>query len=144
MLLCENYANREDSVVIVRVFSLAPPATTLAPPARAGVVPEAKRSGRAGVPKQSSGRRVDCFFGKNALLAMRARFGCGWRPRYILTYTNVHLLSIASACQELQKDPSDNRLRGVLKEALPDRPNVQCALNKIFHRQLPSSVWKYK
>ena len=38
---------------------------------------------------------------------------------YALAYANVHRLSIASACQELQGAPSGNRLREVLVEALP-------------------------
>lgn len=63
---------------------------------------------------------------------------------YVLAYANVHRLSIASACQELQDAPSGNRLREVLTEALPDRPSLQCALNRIFHQQLHPSVWKCK
>ena len=44
---------------------------------------------------------------------------------YALAYANVHRLSIASACQELQAAPSGNRLREVLVEALPDRTGLQ-------------------
>ena len=44
---------------------------------------------------------------------------------YALAYANVHRLSIASTCQELQDAPSGNRLREVLVEALPDRAGVQ-------------------
>jgi hypothetical protein len=61
---------------------------------------------------------------------------------YVLTYANVHRLSIESACQELQEAPSGNRLREVLVEALPDRAGVQRALNQMFRQQLHPSVWK--
>ena len=61
-----------------------------------------------------------------------------------LAYANVHRLSIESACQELQDAPSGNRLREVLAEALPDRTEMQRALNRIFRQQLPPSVWKCK
>ena len=63
---------------------------------------------------------------------------------YALAYANVHRLSIASTCQELQEAPSGNRLREVLVEALPDRAGVQCALNRMFHRQLHPSLLKGK
>ncbi|MCJ7432213.1 MAG: transposase [Anaerolineales bacterium] len=63
---------------------------------------------------------------------------------YVLAYANVHRLSIASACQELQEAPSGNRLREVLAEALSDRTGVQRALNRMFHQQLHPSVWKGK
>ena len=63
---------------------------------------------------------------------------------YALAYANVHRLSIASACQELQGAPSGNRLREVLAEALPDRTSLQRALNRMFHQQLHPSVWKCK
>jgi putative transposase len=63
---------------------------------------------------------------------------------YVLTYANVHRLSIASACQELQEAPSGNRLREVLVAALSDRTGVQCALNRMFHQQLHPSIWKNK
>lgn len=52
---------------------------------------------------------------------------------YALAYANVHRLSIASSCQELQDAPSGNLLREVLVEALPDWAGVQCALNRMFH-----------
>jgi putative transposase len=61
---------------------------------------------------------------------------------YALAYANVHRLSIQSACQQLQEAPSGNRLREVLVEALPDRAGVQCAVNKIFRKQLHPSLWK--
>ncbi len=61
-----------------------------------------------------------------------------------LAYANVHRLSIASACQELQDAPSGNRLREVLVEALPDRADLQCALNEMFHQQLHPSLLKGK
>ncbi len=63
---------------------------------------------------------------------------------YVLTYANIHRLSIESACQELEKAPSGNRLREVLVEALPDRTDLQRALNRIFRQQLHPSVWKCK
>ena len=61
---------------------------------------------------------------------------------YALAYANVHRLSIASACQELQDAPSGNRLREVLVEALPDRAGLQHALNRTFHQQLHPSLLK--
>ena len=63
---------------------------------------------------------------------------------YALAYANVHRLSIASACQELQEAPSGNRLREVLVEALPDRAGVQRALNRMFRQQLHPSLLKGK
>ncbi len=63
---------------------------------------------------------------------------------HALAYANVHRLSIASACQELQEAPSGNRLREVLVDALPDRAGLQCALNKMFHQQLHPSLLKGK
>lgn len=63
---------------------------------------------------------------------------------YALGYANVHRLSIESACQELQDAPSGNRLREVLVEALPDRTDLQRALNRMFHQQVHPSVWKCK
>lgn len=63
---------------------------------------------------------------------------------YALAYANVHRLSIASACQELQDAPSGNRLREVLAEALPDRTEMQRALNRMFRQRtaecLPESA----
>jgi len=61
---------------------------------------------------------------------------------YALAYANVHRLSIASACQELQDAPSGNRLREVLVEALPDRADLQRALNRMLHQQLHPSLLK--
>ena len=63
---------------------------------------------------------------------------------YALGYANVHRLSIASACQELQDAPSGNRLREVLVEALPSRAGTQRALNRMFHQQLHPSLLKGK
>ena len=63
---------------------------------------------------------------------------------YALGYANVHRLSIASACQELQNAPSGNRLREVLVEALPSRAGTQRALNRMFHQQLHPSLLKGK
>jgi len=63
---------------------------------------------------------------------------------YVLAYANVHRLSIASVCQELQEAPSGNRLREVLVEALPDRAGMQRILNRIFRQQVHPSVWKCK
>lgn len=63
---------------------------------------------------------------------------------YALGYANVHRLSIASACQELQGAPSGNRLREVLLGSLPDRAGMQSMLNRMFRQQLHPSVWKCK
>jgi hypothetical protein len=63
---------------------------------------------------------------------------------YALAYANVHRLSLASACQELQDAPSGNRLREVLVEALSDRACLQRALNRIFRQQLHPSLMKGK
>ena len=63
---------------------------------------------------------------------------------YALAYANVHRLSIASACQELQDAPSGNRLREVLAEALPKQADVQRALNRMFRQQLHPSLLKGK
>jgi hypothetical protein len=63
---------------------------------------------------------------------------------YALGYANVHRLSIASACQELQDTPSGNRPREVLVKALPDRAGMQRALNRIFQQQLHPSLLKGK
>jgi len=63
---------------------------------------------------------------------------------YALAYANVHRLSIASACQELQGAPSGNRLREVLVEALPNRMGMQRALNRMFRQQLHPSLMKGK
>ncbi|MDL1920050.1 transposase, partial [Chloroflexi bacterium CFX5] len=60
------------------------------------------------------------------------------------TYASVHRLSIESACLELQKAPSGNRLREVLVQAVPDRVGMQRRLNRIFRQQLHPSVWKCK
>lgn len=62
----------------------------------------------------------------------------------VLAYANLHRLSIESTCQELEEAPSGNRLREVLAEALPDRTDLQRALNRMFHRQLHPSVWNCK
>ena len=63
---------------------------------------------------------------------------------YVLAYANIHRLSIESTCQELEEAPSGNRLREVLTEALPDRTDMQRALNRMFRQQLHPSVWKCK
>lgn len=63
---------------------------------------------------------------------------------YVLAYANIHRLSIESTCQELAEAPSGNRLREVLAAALPDRTDMQRALNRIFRQQLHPSVWKCK
>jgi len=63
---------------------------------------------------------------------------------YALAYANVHRLSIESACLELAGAPSGNRLREVLVQALPDRPNLQRALNRMFRQQLHPSLLKGK
>jgi hypothetical protein len=63
---------------------------------------------------------------------------------YVLAYANLHRMSIESTCQELAEAPSGNRLREVLAEALPDRTDLQRALNRMFRQQLHPSVWKCK
>ena len=63
---------------------------------------------------------------------------------YALAYANVHRLSIEAACLELAGAPSGNRLREVLAEALPDRPTLQRALNRMFRQQLHPSLLKGK
>ena len=63
---------------------------------------------------------------------------------YALAYANLHRLSMESACQELQRAPSGNRLREVLVEALPDRTGMQRMLNRMFRQQLHPSLWKCK
>ena len=55
---------------------------------------------------------------------------------YVLAYANLHRVSIESAGQELEEAPSGNRVREVLAEALPDRTDMQPALNRIFRQQL--------
>lgn len=63
---------------------------------------------------------------------------------YALAYANVQRLSIEAACLELAGAPSGNRLREVLAEALPDRPCLQRALNRMFRQQLHPSLLKGK
>lgn len=63
---------------------------------------------------------------------------------YALAYASVHCTSIEAACQELQGAPSGNRLREVLVTALPERVQLQRALNRILHQQLPRSLLKGK
>ncbi len=60
---------------------------------------------------------------------------------YALADANVQRLSMESACQELQKAPSGNRLREVLVEALPDRTGRQRMLNRMFRPQLHPRSW---
>jgi len=63
---------------------------------------------------------------------------------YALAYANINRISIASACQELEAAPSGNRLREVLVAALPERGEVQEALNRMFRQQLHPSLLKGK
>jgi hypothetical protein len=63
---------------------------------------------------------------------------------YALAYANVNRMSIASSCQELEAAPSGNRLREVLVAALPERGEVQKALNRMFRQQLHPSLLKGK
>ena len=82
--------------------------------------------------------------GKNLPLALKNTRITTEDILYALGYANVHRLSIASACQELQGAPSGNRLREVLVDALPDRTGMQNLLNRMFRQQLHPSVWKCK
>jgi hypothetical protein len=63
---------------------------------------------------------------------------------FILSFACVHRTSLESACTELASAPSSNRLREVLIQALPKRPQLQRALNTILRQQLPRILLKGK
>jgi putative transposase len=63
---------------------------------------------------------------------------------HVLAYAAVHQTSPEAACQVLADAPSGNRLREVLKAALPDRAVLQRQLNTLLRAQLPKSVLKGK
>jgi len=62
----------------------------------------------------------------------------------VLGYSSANRLSIDAACHELKQAPSANRLREVLLDALPGRPTLQRAFNKMFRCQLPCCLLKGK
>ena len=55
----------------------------------------------------------------------------------VLAYASVNRVSLEAARAELEELPSANRLREVLRAALPARPELQRALNMILRQQLP-------
>ncbi len=55
----------------------------------------------------------------------------------ILAYASVHETSLHTACQELTAAPSGNRVREVLRPALPNRRELQRQLNTALRAQLP-------
>ncbi|MBI3537275.1 MAG: transposase [Chloroflexi bacterium] len=63
---------------------------------------------------------------------------------FVLGYASVHRTSIETACQELAHAPSGNRLREVLREALPERVVLQSQLNRVLRAQLPPQLFKGK
>ncbi len=62
----------------------------------------------------------------------------------ILGYASAHRISIDAACYELKEEPSANRLREVLAQALPNRTLLQRALNTLLRAQTPRFVKKGK
>jgi hypothetical protein len=62
----------------------------------------------------------------------------------VLGYASANRISTDAACHELKGAPSANRLREVLAEALPERANLQRALNRILRVQTPRFVKKGK
>lgn len=62
----------------------------------------------------------------------------------VLAYASVNRVSVEAAHAELADLPSANRLREVLRAALPDRPLLQRALNMILRQQLPGCLLKGK
>jgi len=62
----------------------------------------------------------------------------------VLGYASAHRISAQAACYELQGAPSANRLREVLIQALPERPILQRAFNRILRAQTPQVVKKGK
>jgi hypothetical protein len=62
----------------------------------------------------------------------------------VLGYASANRISMEAACHELKGAPSANRLREVLAQALPERPILQRALNRILRAQTPQMVKKGK
>jgi hypothetical protein len=62
----------------------------------------------------------------------------------VLGYASANRISMEAACHELKGVPSANRLREVLVQALPERPILQRALNRILRVQTPQVVKKGK
>jgi hypothetical protein len=62
----------------------------------------------------------------------------------VLGYASANRISTEAACHELKGAPSANRLREVLRQALPERPTLQRALNTILRTQTPRFVKKGK
>jgi putative transposase len=58
----------------------------------------------------------------------------------VLGYASANRISTEAACHELKGAPSANRLREVLVQALPERPILQQALNRILRAQTPQVV----
>ena len=65
-------------------------------------------------------------------------------PVEVLAYASVNRVSLEAARAELEELPSANRLREVLRAALPERPQLQRALNTILRQQLPRCLLKGK
>ena len=63
---------------------------------------------------------------------------------HVLAYAAVHQASPEAACQALADAPSGNRLREVLKAALPTQTVLQRQLNTILRVQLPKSLLRGK
>lgn len=62
----------------------------------------------------------------------------------VLGYASVHRMTLEGTCSELASAPSGNRLREVLKAALPEREVLQRDLNTALRRQLPRPYRQFK
>jgi hypothetical protein len=62
----------------------------------------------------------------------------------VLAYASVHQTSVDTACQELGEARSANRVREILKAALPVRPVLQRKLNTVLRAQAPRMLFKRK
>jgi hypothetical protein len=62
----------------------------------------------------------------------------------VLGYASLNRTTIESSCQCLEQAPSGNRLREVLRAALPPRRVLQRHLNTLLRQQLPKSLLKGK
>ena len=60
----------------------------------------------------------------------------------VLGYASLNRTTIESSCRCLEQAPSGNRLREVLRAALPPRPVLQRHLNTLLRRQLPQELLK--
>lgn len=63
---------------------------------------------------------------------------------FVLGYASVHRTSIEASCTELTAAPSGNRVREVLKAALPEPRVLQQRLNRALRAQLPKVLLKGK